>query len=219
MTSVKDPAAKRLKRKMDEARILVPETERVIRSLLPEVVDVLEHYEIDVIFASIARVTFKLNPTKADDAPIIAAFSAAGLDYKNLPHWRKLLEIFCDVHFAKLKTKPVTWDIVALIDVARDYFIEKKAHPEMKHTELCTKLQKKHKGKYGYYNPRSFRKIVRKAINPNTMPLLRYPNMKDPLLMVLRAEHEKNGGVWTPELEEHVDNVVSAIDFEALGRI
>jgi hypothetical protein len=219
MPSAKDPAAKRLKKKMDEARILVPESERVVSSLLPEIVGVLRDHGSDVVLASIARVAFELDPTKAEDAPVLAAFSAAGLDHKNLRHWRKLLEIFCDVHFAKSKTKPVTWDMVALIDVANDYFIEKKAHPKLKHQELCKKLHKKHKDKYGDYNFDSFRKIVRKAINPNTMPVLRYPSMKDPLLKIMRAQYEKDGVVWTPELEKVLVNIVSAIDFEALGRI
>jgi len=209
MTANKDTTSKKLLALMDD--------NRTTARLLPQIIEktILQHAETtfekildpdnDSIFLSMSRIAFKLDAKIETDRPVLRAFEKAGLDCRNPLHWKQLMEMFAEAHFGPSKTKPKR-SVSELWIIYQDYLSAKRENPKANESQICVFLQKdKHlKTKYGDYQFDALRKLVRDAKDPEHNVLLRYPDLKDPLLKVLRDTYERAGKQWTPQFEETV---------------
>jgi hypothetical protein len=165
-------------------------------------------YKNDEIFLCLSRIALQLRDD--DDRSLIKAFEEAGLDPQNPLHWRELFSIFAEVHFGPMRTKPQKWDSVALSEVLDDYRTIKSENPKAKEPALRKALRedKRFKKKYEHYNMHSFRKLLRHAKSPSTNVLLRHPEMRDPLLQLIRDGYEGKSIQLTPQREALVKGLV-----------
>lgn len=213
MPSRRDSSTKRLFQFFEETRPLRQLAVQFFEDdiLKPAGTNVHKLFDLDsdTMRAAISRTALRLNINDKKDAALFTAFEAAGLDHRNPLHWRHLLSMFAEAHFGKAKTKPQKWDSVALLQVLQDYNKVKSENPGANVSELrkllCT--DKRFKDKYKHYNKDAFRKVLRQARSPKTNILLRHPEMKDPLLQVIRDDWEQKGVAWTPELERFIKNM------------
>jgi hypothetical protein len=164
----------------------------------------------DVFHAAYSRAALALDETDKDNAPLLTAFHKARLDHKNPLHWRALLSMFAEAHFGKTKTKTPKWDPLTLTDVLLDYHTVKKEKPNAKASDICKELRrdKRFKSKYQHYQFDALRKLVRNARDPKFNKFLQHPEMKDPLLQLIRADYEAKGISWKPEMEAWIKSII-----------
>jgi hypothetical protein len=213
MPSRKDPTSKRLFKLFEELEMVTsPKALDLVRDrLLSEDGTTEEEANPDfddrltrLVASQVALTLGQLNDY---NTPILRAFEAAGLDHRNPLHWRSLLRCFCQAHFGKRKTKPITWSPYLLSAVFKDYRDVKGAYPTIEDSALCRFLRtdKKYKKRYGRYSFHTLRKIVRYAKNPKHNPAARYPEMNNLLLQELRWAGERNHNlVWNEEFERRL---------------
>jgi hypothetical protein len=214
MASRRDSSSKRLLQLFDETRLSRELAKRFFEDdiLKPAgaTFDQLFDFNNDAIHAAFSRTALRLNDADKKDASLLAAFRKAGLDHKNPLHWKHLLSMFAETHFGKVRTKTQKWDSVGLSNVLDDYRTVKSENPTASEPTLRKKLRsdKRFKDKYERYNMHSFRKLLRQARNPELNVLLRHPEMKDPLLQLIRQDYEQKAKRWTPELETWIKGIV-----------
>jgi hypothetical protein len=211
MPSRQDATAKRLLKLLEDARpinsqqvtdaVLGPLSEVFNTLMLPNLDDPLVH-------ATLTRSALMLDKSHQQDALILRAFEAAGLDPRNPLNWRQLLGYFAEAHFGKKTTKPVKWDQYELMVVLKDYLEVKRNHQKLKDSEICNLLMRKkpYSDKYGKYNFHALRKLARHARSPKYNLYLRHPEMRDPLLQLVRDHFERLGMPWDEALgKQHAE--------------
>ena len=214
MASRRDFSSKRLLQLFDETRLSRELAKRFFEDdiLKPAgtTFDQLFDFNNDAIHAAFSRIALRLNDADKKHASVLAAFRKAGLDHKNPLHWKHLLSMFAETHFGKVKTKTKKWDSVGLSKMLDDYRTIKSENPTASESELREELRKdkRFRDKYKHYNIHAFRKLLRQARNPELNVLLRHPEMKDPLLQLIRQDYEKKGRPWTPALKEWITGIV-----------
>jgi len=149
---------------------------------------------------------FALDPQISEDASILAAFSAAGLNPKNPIDWRTLMKLFCEVHFGPAKTKPKSWTEFEYFILAKQalelYPKIVKRGDKLTATKLAEELQKSFE-EYEDYNADAFRKRVREALSLQTYSAtLMYPNAPSLAHSAFRAQWEASGRKWASYLDE-----------------
>jgi hypothetical protein len=221
MPSRRDSSAKRLFQLFEESRLPRQVAKQAFdeRILNPAGTSFDQFFDFDnnmMVHAACSRIALRLNEGNEKDAPLVAAFREAGLDHRNPLHWRHLLSMFAETHFGKIKTKPQKWDPAALFQLRHDYCTLESENPGAKSSELRKLLRtdKRFKDKYKSdskdksYNEDAFRKLLRHALSPASNVLLRYPEMKDPLMKLIRNDYEQKGMQWTPEFETVITQLV-----------
>jgi len=180
--------------------------------------DPLFDFKNDSVFLAASRVALRLGEDNKNDAPLIAAFKSAGLSPQNPLHWRALLSMFAEVHFAKTKTKTQRWGPEGLFKLFIDYITIKSENPGATETKIAEKLQKdkRFREKYQRYNDAAFRKLIRQAKSPKTNVLLRHLEMMDALLQLIRDDYEQRSIEWTPKLEAFTRGIVERF-FDSLA--
>ena len=163
------------------------------------------------VHASLSRAALILDEADPDDAVILDAFKAAGLDHRNPLHWRTLLGCFAEAHFGKKTTKPVKWNAFELMVLLRDYLNAKHNRPKMSDLEICKLLMRDraYKDKYGKYNLDALRKLVRRARSPKYNFYLRHLEMRDPPLQAIRNSFECRGMPWDEALGKQIAEAVN----------
>jgi hypothetical protein len=210
MASRRDSSSKRLFQLFDETRLSRELAKRFfeddILRPLSTTFDQMLDFDNDVTHAAFSRVALRLNDGDKKHAPLLTAFGEVGLDHHNPVHWRDLLSMFAETHFGKARTKPKTWDSVGLSQVLQDYLAVKQENPTANNAQLRKLLRKdkRFKDKYAQYNIDAFRKLLRQALSPKDNVLLRYPEMRDPLVQLIRNDYEQKGTAWTPDLERWI---------------
>jgi len=222
MASRRDSSSKLLRALFNEARMIKQCSKQLLDSELAAMAgtsfDQLFNFDNDLVHAAASRSSLRLDSADAADAAMLRAFEQAGLDHRDPRDWRTLLSLFAEVHFGKIKTKSVKWDMAALLDLLIDYREVQKKNPQLSGVNICKFLRtdKSFKTKYGRYTTDALRKLVRYARSPKHNVLLRHPEMHDPLLQLFRDEYESKGLVWSPELEATmrrlIDKSVELID-------
>lgn len=172
--------------------------------------DKFMNFESENVHGAASWVALRLGSADEDSVAILAAFAAGGLNHRNPFHWRVLLAAFSEAHFGKRRTKPIIWDTAALCEVFVDYFTVKnegkvKTNPQI-HRVL--RSDKRFKDKYQKYHVDAFRKLVRYALSPKHNPLLRHPEMEDPVLQLFRESYEGRGGIWTPQVQGNFQRLI-----------
>jgi hypothetical protein len=206
MPSRQDVASKRLLQLLEDARLRnLPRVVDALMGPLSEGINavLLSNLDDRLVHATLSKVALMLDEADPDDAEILRAFKAAGLNHRNPLHWRTLLECFAKAHFGKKKTKPVKWDNYELMVVLRDYLkVKKRNRPKkMSDVEVCKFLMKDkaYKDTYSRYNLDALRRLVRRARSPKYDLHLRHPEMRDPVLQVIRDVFESRGMPWDEE--------------------
>src|SRR5262245_32232350 len=141
MPSRKDPTSQRLFDLFEQTRLV--NRRKVFEALLSEPgknYDQVFDFKDDDVFLVVARNTFGLDDRERD-RPILRAFDAAGLDYRNPMDWRTLLACFAEAHFGAKKTKPVKWNPLYLIQVFNDYSEIKNRKPSLSDQDICKLLK------------------------------------------------------------------------------
>jgi hypothetical protein len=205
MPSRKDATAKRLLKLLEDARPF--NSQRVTDAALGPLSEVfnslmLPNLDDPLVHATLTRGALMLDQTDQQDALILRAFEAAGLDHRNPLHWRMLLGYFAEAHFGKKTTKPVTWNQYELMVVLKDYLEVQRNHRNLKDSKICRLLMRKkpYSDKYGKYNFDALRKLARHARSPKYNLFLRHPEMCDPLLQLVRDQFERLGMPWDEAL-------------------
>lgn len=135
------------------------------------------------------------------DAAVLATFQIAGLDHKNPMHWWVLLVAFCEHHFAEPKSKPVEWDEDEMMKIMEYVKVVEAKHPDLKdnRTAFAKEVQKLDEDLKKRTTPHVARRI-REARDPQKNLALRYPEIADPQLRKIRADYERIGVEWTPDI-------------------
>jgi hypothetical protein len=215
MPSRRDSSSKLLRHLFDESRTIKQQSMQLYDSELalpPGIsLDQLFNFDNDAMHAAASRCSLRLDKTDENDAAMLRAFDAAGLDHRNPLDWRTLLSLFAEAHFGKRRTKPTKWDIAARLEVLADYLEVYKSDPKLSDVKICKllKADKRYNSKYGKYSLDALRKLVRDARSPKHNVLLRHPEMRDPLLQIFREKYESRGIVWTPQLEANLKRVIN----------
>ena len=124
MPSRRDSSSRLLRELFDHAR----KNRQAVTELTSELAlpagttfEQLLNFDDDVVHAEVSRRSLRLDSADEADAAMLRAFKAAGLDHRNPFDWRTLLSRFAEVHFGKRKTKPIKWDIAALLELFWDW--------------------------------------------------------------------------------------------------
>jgi hypothetical protein len=86
-----------------------------------------------------------------DDSAILRAFDACDLDLDNPFHWGDLMRVFCDLHFAKRKTKNRVRTQDFADRVAKDAAVIRGKYGNLTQERIAEHLMKDFPERYGKY--------------------------------------------------------------------
>ena len=145
----------------------------------------------------------KIYPGKFDQ-PVALAFKKAGLDPKNLIHWRILLSFFCHAFFGSTRKRgaPRTWTAREYARLLQDADQVKVRHPDFSRENVYITISKQ--GKFKKKNgqplaPGRIKTALREARNPDyNASLAAY--LQD-AVQKSRISYQQQGKFWSPKIE------------------
>jgi hypothetical protein len=143
---------------------------------------------------------FSLNPSVALDQAIITAFNKAGLDPKQLSHWRALISLFAYAHFGRWPSsgRPKEWTSETYSDLLCDFLAITNKNPNISVSRACDLLTQRYPEKYKQSKGRLAKEVM-KAKDPKFHPALAH--FLNLMLVLARVEYERKDLVWSQEIE------------------
>jgi hypothetical protein len=174
MNSKADRTARRLSELLEEFKHTAKAFEILMEKHFGHSREAIDHqiFNLDPDRPSVGAAIFlSLDDSTSMDAVVLRAFEAAGLDPKNIWHWRLLVQLFAEVHFGQQNKRgaPLKWDALnylrLYIDVRK---IQAGRTVPLSETRVCEFLRghAPYKERYGGLTKERLRKLVREARDP-----------------------------------------------------
>jgi hypothetical protein len=171
-----------------------------------------EKAEQQIAKMRLASAAVDLSPNSALDAPLRAAFEAAGLNPMFPWHWRILFSYFAYAHFYKPRRgAPQKWTPDAYCELLFAYHQIKRRRPKLKDSAVCDALMKQ-----GRWVTKSGTQIsadrIGRALNEARDPAKNafIATWLEENLRAARAEFDMKQISWTPEHESELAKKVIA---------
>ena len=161
------------------------------------------NWDDPLIRQAFADSVWKIYPGKLDE-PIALAFAKAGLNPKNLVHWRLLFSFFCYAHFSfeRVRGAPRRWTGQQYARLLQDAHNVRSAHPKFSKEDVCRTISKHRKYRKTNGQPLSAGRIktaLREARNPECNVWL--AAYLQEAIQKFRIHCQEHAQPWSSELE------------------